>query len=693
MEVRTVHTATMQSLSQTNLYISVPYIYNDAIDATQFTKDSKTNVARLNVKESEQKVTPSSLAVSTRMEITQPTGHIQINKPSINELNEKETEQHLTPPSPDMSTRRKTTQTTEDVKIDMTSTNNLKGKEPEKKVSPSTRDIPKTTELTPSTQQVKNNISSVSSSPQPETITTETTEPDGARDLKKEPLTRTTQNTSSDNLFCENKSTQKCSYYGLYCPKLLCKILHWYFTSLLINGEERVEHTPLNKEDFTLNDNIKVAAYNAENLKNHWNKSMMHQPFTKQVWRALTKGILKRTFPIISVFLIIYYSISVFILTQLCDPTGDTYLSDATQEWIMRRIASGTSDFPGFPSESSDFPRLGEHFSINATYFCNHYDDITRPWSVKEHRLTRVLTFLIGFYVSFVVRNWWRQVENFPTLDKALLGMGCFIWVDSDIKEDEITVTVGKKTITLMQFKKDIIRYFLLSWAMCFCRISRRLKHNLPDSKAFLKKDLLKKAELKQLNSNTNDGWLEKWATPLLWISKMSCNVSKNVAWAKHVTDLNGKDIEAKDLKFVKIKEPKEIGIALFKYKDDLQRLNNQYYFRLPSFMRHAILIALYFYILLGAFAGQALIFHMNNEMSFWEKLFFNFPLYICMKHLLLVGWLKTATDLQNPFGEDENDVDLPLVLDYEIWKASHMLFQKIPYDFEIDEEADNEAK
>ena len=115
---------------------------------------------------------------------------------------------------------------------------------------------------------------------------------------------------------------------------------------------------------------------------------------------------------------------------------------------------------------------------------------------------------------------------------------------------------------------------------------------------------------------------------------------------------MNDSPTDIKDC--VKIKEAKEIGISLFKFKDDLQKLNNQYYFRLPSLMRHVILLALYFYIFLGTLAGQGNIFHMSNKMSIVQKLIFNFPLYFFMKHLLLIGWLKTATDLQNPFGNDE---------------------------------------
>ena len=36
-------------------------------------------------------------------------------------------------------------------------------------------------------------------------------------------------------------------------------------------------------------------------------------------------------------------------------------------------------------------------------------------------------------------------------------------------------------------------------------------------------------------------------------------------------------------------------------------------------------------------------------------------------------------------------DLDLPVILDYEIWKASHMLFQNIPYDEDTDVDIEDE--
>ena len=165
----------------------------------------------------------------------------------------------------------------------------------------------------------------------------------------------------------------------------------------------------------------------------------------------------------------------------------------------------------------------------------------------------------------------------------------------------------------------------------------------------------MRENEYNELQASTEGGWLVKWVTPQLWINRIACSVN-----GKNLKDLNTnlKDKFNKDIKdiesLVRIESPKEIGISLFKLKDDLQRMNNQYYFRVPSLMRQVILIALYFYILLGAMGGQGKIFHMENDMNIILKLVSNFPLFYIIKQLLLIGWLRTATDLQNPFGDDK---------------------------------------
>ena len=432
--------------------------------------------------------------------------------------------------------------------------------------------------------------------------------------------------------FCKN---MKSSWICRFCE--FCQKCFWsYIKALSINGEERVRHEFLEEEDFELDSEIKVANYDEKFLKTHWNSAMIKQSLGSRLKASLKNGLIQRTFPIESIFLFTYYLVSIIILSQICCEDGDCgFLDKSTKEMLTRRFAISESHVDGIEFD-------------NVTYFCNNYEDLSAAWNEKEHRLTRVLTFLVGFYVAFVVRTWWQQARLFPTTDKASLGMGSFIWVDSEIDESKVNVKVGRKIVKLMQLKKDIMRLLLLSYAMCFCRISVRLKSKLPSAQDFIEKRLLTEKEYKLLKTKTKDGWLIKWATPQLWVNRLACNVENK----KSLQDLNP-NIKNVD-KYVKIKEPKEIGIALFKFKDDLQRLSNTYNFRIPSLMRQVILIALYFYIMLGAVAGQGNIFHLDNKMSLIQKLVSNFPLYYCVKHLLIIGWLKTATDLQNPFGEDE---------------------------------------
>ena len=436
------------------------------------------------------------------------------------------------------------------------------------------------------------------------------------------------------NTCCCNK--RKCSAYVARLFEYCRRFFRFYVKALSINGEERVKHEYLEEEDFELDDKIKIALYDENFLKTHWNSAMIKQSLGRRMKASLKNGLIQRTFPIVSVFLFMYYFISIVILSQICCEGGDCgFLDKSSKEMMTRRLAIGKSHVAGIGSD-------------NVTYFCNNYEEVSADWNEKEHRLTRVLTFLVGFYVAFIVRSWWQQVRVWPTTDKASLGMGSFAWVDSRIDESEVNVKVGRKVVPLMQLKKDIMRLFLLSYAMCFCRISIRLKRRLPSAQYFIKKRLLTENEYKLLKTKTKDGWLIKWATPQLWVNQLACNV-ENKTSLQHLNP-HIKDID----KYVKIKEPKEIGIALFKFKDDLQRLSNGYSFRIPSLMRHVIIIALYFYIMMGAVAGQGNIFHLDNKMSLIQKLVSNFPLYYCVKHLLIIGWLKTATDLQNPFGEDE---------------------------------------
>lgn len=64
--------------------------------------------------------------------------------------------------------------------------------------------------------------------------------------------------------------------------------------------------------------------------------------------------------------------------------------------------------------------------------------------------------------------------------------------------------------------------------------------------------------------------------------------------------------------------------------------------------------VSLYTYLILGAFGGYSDVYGTYDEVPTSVKLLAIFPIYQLMKFGLIFGWVLTAKDLQNPFGDDE---------------------------------------
>ena len=97
-------------------------------------------------------------------------------------------------------------------------------------------------------------------------------------------------------------------------------------------------------------------------------------------------------------------------------------------------------------------------------------------WKQMEKDFTKVLTLFIGFLVSLSVRNWFVQVKMVPQLDSVLIQMNHFVWVDTSKNPNDFKVKMG---LTPEEFRKTIIRYFLLSWTMCMSRMCGKMNEAL----------------------------------------------------------------------------------------------------------------------------------------------------------------------------------------------------------------------
>ena len=416
---------------------------------------------------------------------------------------------------------------------------------------------------------------------------------------------------------------------------------------LKFDGKQMVYRRPIERKDFhrqfTVLENNKIAEFDENMLMDTWN-SLIKPPWRKRIANYLKHGLLARTFPIIALYLFSYYIIYL-VKSTICD-------SECVRNVNERNESQSDSKINGFVQF---FFFIIQNKVTNQSNICvndllpNNNNGAKIDSIVEaEYHMTRISTLLIGFFVAFTIRTYSSYtIKSLPTVNSFCIAMGSFISVKRGINEEEVFVDFENRLLSLKQFKKDITRYFFLSWAMCFCRISPPLIRSLPNPEAFNKKKLLTKLEynkLKILELRTeNDCWLENWPMPLFWINKMICSIGKG----SKTMNKNGDIAHG-----VTFGETKELGITLFKTKDQLETLSKQYYHGPPDLMLQCITLALYSVIFLGIIAAQPSISCLDDNS--YPNLLGAFPLFYCVKYILLIGWLKTAKHLTNPFGDDK---------------------------------------
>jgi len=96
------------------------------------------------------------------------------------------------------------------------------------------------------------------------------------------------------------------------------------------------------------------------------------------------------------------------------------------------------------------------------------------------------LTFLLGFYVSLVVKRWWDQYIKLPWPDEVatLLKAGLVNPVEGDdARQNE-------------RIRRTVVRYLVLAYVLCLRRISSRVRNRCPDMDSLLASALIRKDEV-----------------------------------------------------------------------------------------------------------------------------------------------------------------------------------------------------
>ena len=107
--------------------------------------------------------------------------------------------------------------------------------------------------------------------------------------------------------------------------------------------------------------------------------------------------------------------------------------------------------------------------------------------------MIRIITFLLGFYVSSLLKRYWTKVSRVPDAEDALVALGGL----TTEKAEEVTKVTSPGGVN--EAKKMVARYCLLAWTMCFNTFSQPLAENFGRVDQLVEKGLLTEEEQAQL--------------------------------------------------------------------------------------------------------------------------------------------------------------------------------------------------
>ena len=132
------------------------------------------------------------------------------------------------------------------------------------------------------------------------------------------------------------------------------------------------------------------------------------------------------------------------------------------------------------------------------------FESVVQYFDTNLGSIQKDLTFLLGFYVSNIVRRWWTQYQLLPWPDTIVL-----------LSHGLVNFQAEKS----VEFCQTVMRYGMLSYILCIRRLSKALRALFPDNETLIKAKVATKKELNILEKQGDLGRV--WWMPLSWSMMM----------------------------------------------------------------------------------------------------------------------------------------------------------------------------
>ncbi|XP_043469914.1 uncharacterized protein LOC122503438 isoform X1 [Leptopilina heterotoma] len=262
-------------------------------------------------------------------------------------------------------------------------------------------------------------------------------------------------------------------------------------------------------------------------------------------------------------------------------------------------------------------------------YFANSSDSIP-------------MSFVLGFYVSLVVKRWWEQYKLLPWPDNLALFISA-------------AIPGNDERGRLM--RRNIVRYAVLAYVITLQRISLRVKRRFPTLQHIVDVGLMMESEKKIFEMMNKKAAMSKYWMPLVWATNI-INRARKESLITSDQVVQTLLVELSDIR-------KRLG-ALIGYDTVC----------VPLVYTQVVTLSLYAYFF-SALLGRQFTREEDAKNGKYEVPDMYFPFFTALQFCFYVGWLKVAEVLINPFGEDDDDIELNWLIDRHI-KAGYMIVDEM---------------
>ncbi|XP_054710511.1 bestrophin-3-like [Uloborus diversus] len=247
------------------------------------------------------------------------------------------------------------------------------------------------------------------------------------------------------------------------------------------------------------------------------------------------------------------------------------------------------------------------------------------------------LSFMLGFYVSFIAARWWSQFIAIPWPDKLMNIVAMYI---PGLDESSRVV------------RRTLMRYLNLSLLLVLRSISMAVKRRFPTKEHLIEAGFMTKTELEMFQSVPSTEFNTFWI-PCTWF----INVLREARQECRITDSNGLKLIMEELN---------------EFRSKCGLLWGYDWISIPLVYTQVVTMATYAFFVACMFGRQNITTGSENGSMSMHRYDYYVPIFTILQLMFYMGLLKVAEQLINPFGDDDEDFELNWIIDRHM-KVSYL--------------------